>query len=100
MATKDEMIAVIDSMYKNNVDMLVKILREGPRMCSNIVKSVLLYTMRDAEDNGRCYNDFYKWKYCTCWRVGDYIITYLYDGDFNAEMLTEEMMDDLIIEEY
>lgn len=96
------MIAVIDSVYKNNIDMLLKILRDGPRMCSNIVKSVLLYTMREAEDSSMYYNDGYgaNNELCTCWMVGDYTVTYLTDDpDFNADMLTEDMMDDLIIEE-
>jgi mRNA-degrading endonuclease YafQ of YafQ-DinJ toxin-antitoxin module len=34
-----------------------------------------------------------------CWIVGDFIIVYVTDDeDFNATMLTEDMMDDLIIE--
>lgn len=37
---------------------------------------------------------------CTYWLTEDHIVTYLTDDeDFSAEMLTEDMMDDLIIEE-
>ena len=54
-----------------------------------------------AEDKGQYYNGGYG-AYnapCTFWVVGDYIITYLTDNwGFNASMLTDDMMDDLIIE--
>ena len=85
MATKDEMIAVVNSAYKN----------------SGVVKDFMRRVMRDAENNGRCYNGGQGEHNipCTFWVVGDYIITYLTDNwELHAGMLTEEMMDDLIIE--
>lgn len=101
MATENEMIAVIDGVYDNRT--VFKILRDTPRMYSNIVKNILWYALRDAENNGwycNGYNGVYvKDELCTYWLVGDYIVTYLTDDpDFNADMLTEDMMDDLIIE--
>ena len=37
---------------------------------------------------------------CTVWEVGDYEVTYMSDDeDLGAKDLTDEMMDDLIIEE-
>lgn len=103
MATENEMIAVIDGVYDNRT--VFKILRDTPRMYSNIVKNILWYAMRDAEDSGLHYNGYngvyVKDKLCTYWLVGNYTVTYLTDGsDFNTDMLTEEMMNDLIIEEY
>ena len=86
MATIEDMVEVV-----NNV---------SPCRFSCVVTDLLYQALRDAENNGKCYNNFYEWKYCTCWKVGGYIITYPSgDVDFNADMLTEDMMDDLIIEE-
>ena len=101
MATENEMIAMIDGVYDNRT--VFKILRDTPSMYSNIVKNVLWYALRDAEDNGlycNGYGAYVKYSLCTYWLVGDYTVTYLTgDPDFNADMLTEDMMDDLIIEE-
>lgn len=95
MATENEMIAVIDGVYDNGT--VFKILRDTPRMYSNIVKNILWYVLRAAENDGLSYNGWYV--PCTYWRVGDYVITYLTDDlDFGTDMLTEEMMDDLIID--
>ena len=58
--------------------------------------------LMDAEDNGNAYNGVYGAHSvpCTYWIVGDYIVTYMTDElDFDASMLTDDMMDDLIIEE-
>ena len=58
--------------------------------------------LRDAEDSGMYFIGSFGMdsEPCTRWIVGDYMVTYLTDdGDFNAEMLTEDMMDELIIEE-
>ena len=58
--------------------------------------------LRDAEDRGlACYSIFGAHNEpCAYWVCGDYIITYLTDDEtFNAEMLTEDMLDDLIFEE-
>ena len=55
-----------------------------------------------AEDDGLAYNGVFGAHRvpCTYWHVGDCIVTYLTDDeDFEASMLTEDMMDDLIIEE-
>ena len=101
MATENEMIAVIDGVYDNRT--VFKILRDAPRMYSSIVKNILWYALRDAEDNGlycNGYGVYVKDSLCTYWLVGDYTVTYLTDDPaFNADMLTEDMMDDLIIEE-
>jgi hypothetical protein len=62
----------------------------------------LRLAMINAEDRGLAYNSVFGMdsEPCTYWLVGDYIVTYLTDDeDFNAEMLTEDMMDELIIEE-
>jgi hypothetical protein len=62
----------------------------------------LRLAMINAEDRGLVYNGGHRAhnEPCTYWIVGDYIVTYLTDDeDFDATMLTEDMMDDLIIEE-
>lgn len=99
MATENEMIAVIDGVYDNRT--VFKILRDTPRKYSSIVMDLLYQALRDAEDSSMYYNDGYGAydKLCTCWMVGDYTVIHLTDDpDFNADMLTEDMMDDLIIE--
>ena len=101
MATIDEMHNVINNMVENDDKWLLRLIMETPRhfWCS-MVADVMVRALFQAEDNGRCYNDYYEQKYCTCWRVGDYIITYPSGYvDFSAGMLTDDMMDDLIIEE-
>lgn len=65
-------------------------------------KCYLRCVMINAEDEGCYYNGVYGAynEPCTYWFVGDYIITYLTDDPgFHASMLTDDMMDDLIIEE-
>lgn len=62
----------------------------------------LRMAMINAEDRGLVYNGAFGAdnEPCTYWVVGDYIVTYLTDDVvFDATMLTEDMMDDLIIEE-
>ena len=57
--------------------------------------------MWEAEENGQCHSDVYGPYYqpCTYWIIGDYIVTYLTeDPYFCASLLTEEMLDGLIIE--
>ena len=89
MATIEDMVEVV-----NNV---------SPCRFSCVVTDLLYKALRDAENNG-WYCNGYKGMYvkdelCTYWLVGDYIVTYLTDDpDFNADMLTEDMLDDLIIE--
>jgi hypothetical protein len=66
------------------------------------IKAFILRRLLKAEDNGKVYNGAFGADKvpCTYWIVGDCIITYLTDDEyFNAEMLTEDMMDELIIEE-
>ena len=58
--------------------------------------------LMDAEDRGHAYNGVYGAHNvpCTYWIVGDHVITFMTDDqDFDASMLTEDMMDELIIEE-
>ena len=58
--------------------------------------------LMDAEDRGHTYNGLYGARNVPCiyWIVGDYIITFMTDDqDFSASMLTEDMFDDLIIDE-
>lgn len=87
MATIEDMVEVV-----NNV---------SPCRFSCVVTDLLYQALRDAERRGRCQcggnriNDEPR----TYWLVGDYIVTYLTDDlNFNADMLTEDMLDDLIIE--
>jgi len=56
--------------------------------------------MIDAEVTGMAGRGAYgpDLKRCAYWYVGDYIIIHLTDDvDFDARMLTEDMMDNLII---
>ena len=63
------------------------------------IEDLVRQALCDAEDHGMCYNGAFGAP-CTYWVVGDYIVTYYTDDeDFFAEMLTEDMMDELIIEE-
>lgn len=69
-----------------------------------LVNDIMLCVLRHAEEDGRYYNGYngvyVKDELRTYWLVGNYVVSYLTDDpDFNADMLTEEMMDDLIIEE-
>ncbi len=70
------------------------------RACETIegIREMLI----EAEDKGHCYNGVFgaDEELCTYWVTDDYIITYLTDDpDFGAGMLTEDQMDDLIVEE-
>lgn len=99
MATIEDMASVVNNVYHNSGEMADRILKRSSRRFPSIVMDLLYQALRDAENEGRCYNDFYKRKYCTSWRVGDYIIIYPSGYiDFNADMLTDDMMYDLIIE--
>ena len=58
--------------------------------------------MINAETRGLVYNGAFgaDCKPCTYWIVGDYVITLLTDDeDLSASMLTEDMMDELVIQE-
>ena len=59
-------------------------------------------SMIDAEDNGRSgrYSDQCDQYVLYYWLVDDRVITYTTeDEDFDAWMLTEDMMDELVIKE-
>lgn len=102
MATRDEMCKLINTIEGEDQGWIARLVCGQPaRFPNSIVRDIIWYALRHAEDNGRHYNGAYvKEKPCTYWLVGNYIITYLTDDpDFNAEMLTDDMMDDLIIEE-
>ena len=63
------------------------------------VKDNFRHLLRNAEGNGMCYNGENRGQPCTYWIVGDYDVTYITDDlGFYERMLTEDMMDDLIIE--
>lgn len=87
MATIEDMVEVV-----NNV---------SPCRFSCVVTDLLHRALRDAEGRGRSHNGMDDDGTCyTYWMVGDYIVTYLTnDLNFNADMLTEDMMGNLIIEE-
>lgn len=97
MATLKEMSDVIDSIPMDSPlawDVQPYTLEES--------KHYLRRVMVNAEGEWQFYNGVHGAQNapCTYWVVGDYIITYLTnDGDFHASMLTDDMMDDLIIEE-
>ena len=58
--------------------------------------------MINAEDDGSVINGAFgpHREPCIYWVDSDFIIVYITDDEtFNAEMLTEDMIDDLIIEE-
>ena len=70
------------------------------RACETIdgIREMLI----EAEDNGHYYNGVHGADElpCTYWVTNDHIVTYLTDDpNFNSGMLTEDQMDDLIIEE-
>ncbi len=108
MATREEMCRMINAIEGEDQGWIARLVCGQPaRFPDSIVRDIIWYALRHAESNGRRYNGYnsYNGVYvkdepCTYWLVGDYIVIYLtYDPDFNAEMLTEDMMDDLIIEE-
>lgn len=107
MATIEDMAEVVNNVYHNSGEITSRILKLSSRRFSSIIMDLMYQALRDAENDGKSYNDFYippilnrsLWESCTCWRVGDYIITYLTDDEgFEVDMLTDEMMYDLIIE--
>lgn len=96
MATLEEMRNVIDSLSMDSP------LAWGvqPHTLAES-RHYLRRVMINAEEEGMSHNGYRAYnKPCTYWTVGDYIITYLTNNvEFNAGMLTDDMMDDLIIEE-
>ena len=101
MATYEEMAIMVNNVYDNSGEMASRFLKRVSRKYSILVIEMFYQILRDAEDNGRYYNGMFGAdnEACTYWVVGDYIVTYLTDDeDFDASMLTEDMMYDLIIE--
>ena len=104
MATIEEMCKMINAMEDEEQGWIARLVCGQPaRFPDSIVRDIIWYALRHAEDNGKYYNGYngvyVKDELCTYWIVGDYIVTHLTDNlDFCASMLTEDMMDDLIIE--
>ena len=97
MATLKEMSNVIDSIP---IDSPIACGVQPYTLAES--KHYLKRVMSNAEEEGMFYKGGYGVynELCTFWIVGDYIITYLTDNlEFNAGMLSEDMMYDLIIEE-
>lgn len=98
MATIKEMSNVIDSIPMDS-----PMARGIQPYTLNESKHYLRCVMMNAEEEGMSRNGEYdgaNFEPCTYWAVGDYIIAYLTnDLDFDASMLTDDMMDDLIIVE-
>jgi len=100
MATENEMIRLFCKMEEQDKGWIGKTVWKTTRRHPHIFYDIMWRALYVAEDEGSCHNDYYGGKFCTCWRVGDYNIYYVTDDeDFSVTMLTEEMMDDLIIEE-
>lgn len=88
MATIEDMVEVV-----NNV---------SPCRFSCVVTGLLHQALRNAERRGERHRGGYVVydEPCIYWLVGDYIIIYCTDDlNFSVEMLTEDDIDDLIIEE-
>ena len=66
-----------------------------------IIKDIVRQAMINAENKGMAYNGAgANDEPCTYWLLDDYIITFLTDDEtFDAAWLSDDMMDDLIIEE-
>jgi hypothetical protein len=101
MATRKEMIKMISGMEDDVKEWIARTIRDYfGRFPEDFVNNAVWHALRHAEDEGMCRNDYYMGELCTVWVVGDYEVTCISnDLDFCAEMLTEDMMDDLIIEE-
>lgn len=101
MATYEEMCKMINAIETEDQGWIARLVCGQPaRFPESIVKEVMWQALRHAEDEGMGYSGTDGEKLYIYWEVGDYEISYItYDKVFNAEMLTEEMMDDLIIEE-
>ena len=99
MATLREMREVIDSVIVYD-ERPTEVPPTPHLMYSKVIKDSLRRAMQSAEYYGVHYNGQYGMDLCTVWVVGAYEVTYLTDDEgFHAGMLTDEMMDDLIIEE-
>ena len=102
MATKEEMYDVIYDMIENDRKLVLGLVLDPPSHveCSP-VEDVFVRALHDAEVRGRCYNGRFGAhdEPCIYWMVGNYLVTYPTDDlEFHAEVLTDAMLDDLIIE--
>lgn len=99
MATLKEMSNVIDSIRADSP----LAWGEQPHTLAES-RHRLRCALINAEAEGRYYIGENYWVHnepCNYWVVGDYVVTYLTDNlDFHAgrSMLSDDMMDDLIIE--
>ena len=67
-----------------------------------IINDIIRQAMINAEVRGLVYNGVFGAhdEPCTYWLLDDHIVTYLTEDDyFDATMLSDDMMDDLIFEE-
>ena len=100
MATREEMCKMINATEYDDQGWIARVVCGQPaRFPDSTVKEVMWHALRQAEERGRCHTGGYKEPY-TYWKIGAFKVTYFTDDlFFNSTMLTEEMMDDLIIEE-
>ena len=99
MATIREMREVVDSVIVYDTVPFEE-LETAYLVYSKVIKDALRDALYSAEDKDLCYNYEYRGQPCTFWVVGGYEVTYITDdGDFTAEQLSYDDMDDLIIEE-
>ena len=103
MATIDDMIEMVNTLEDEKKGWGARTIWGKPgRFPGSLVKSIMWQALRHAEERGQCYNGGYRAGYesCTYWKIGDYKVTYFTDDPlFISTKLTEEMMDELIIEE-
>ena len=109
MATIDDMIEMVNTLEDEKKGWSARTIWGKPgRFPGSLVKSIMWQALRHAEEDGLSYNEMHgNNEWCTYWRVGNYLVSYVTDNEYlnsemlpvNAEMLTKEMMDDLIIEE-
>ena len=109
MATREEMCKMINAMEDEDQGWIARLVVGNPdRFPESILKEITWQALRHAEEDGLCYNEMHgNNEWCTYWRVGNYLVTYITDDEYlnsemqpvNTEMLTEDMIDDLIIEE-
>ena len=103
MATYEEMVKMLNELDDEDKGWNARTIWGKPgKFPGSVVKSVMWQALRQAEGRGRCYTGGYRAGHepYTYWKIGAYKVTYFTDDlFFNTTMLTEEMMDDLIIEE-
>jgi len=109
MATIDDMIEMVNTLEDEKKGWGARTIWGKPgRFPGSLVKSIMWQALRHAEERGQCYNETYgNSEWCTYWKVGNYLVAYITDDEYlnsemqpvSTEMLTEDMMDELIIEE-